>query len=110
MTEKERQDKLKIQEAIDLVAEAMAVRMFAKYDEGLRGWDDEGNAHEICDDLRLSKKKKKTCNQCGEQLAKVIGQDDIYLHCCNNPKCPNYALVQIPAEDITREGKNGKED
>ena len=39
-----------------------------------------------------------TCNQCGEQLIDV--DSDNYLLCCKNPKCPNYALMQVPQEEM----------
>ena len=55
-----------------------------------------------------------TCNRCGEPLEmegeRVMGHEDIYLSSsikryCINPACPSYALVQIPAECMLKEGK-----
>jgi len=44
-----------------------------------------------------------TCNQCGAELSSPV----IAVHhtkakprCCVNPACPNFALVQIAAEDM----------
>ena len=41
---------------------------------------------------------KWSCNQCGEQMIDVNAEN--YLLCCNNPKCPNYALMQVPQEEM----------
>lgn len=46
-------------------------------------------------------KNKKTCVQCGEQLETYDGSI-IFIHVCVNHKCPNYALLTIPLEDMTQ--------
>lgn len=58
----------------------------------------------------------KTCNQCHEEMTitKIItvlkfhekGENNFEFHrffCCSNPECPNYALLQIPLEDMPKE-------
>lgn len=40
-----------------------------------------------------------TCNQCGEQLYRYKNLRIEYYFCIN-PACPNYALIQIPLEDM----------
>lgn len=50
----------------------------------------------------------KTCNQCQKEMEySLIIQTKIdvevernYLHFCNNPACPNFALLQVPVEDL----------
>jgi len=45
----------------------------------------------------------KTCNQCGEEMS---DNDKLYIlngyvpYFCCKPSCPNYSLLQIPAEDM----------
>jgi len=46
---------------------------------------------------------KSFCNQCGKQMGKVVFEvsyDYLSIAVCQNPKCPNYALLQISAEDM----------
>jgi hypothetical protein len=40
-------------------------------------------------------KSKQTCNQCGKQLKFI----DWHMVCIK-PNCPNYALQQIPMEEM----------
>ena len=51
---------------------------------------------------------KKTCHQCHKELDKLELSHQIrwnlFVYVCENPKCPNYALIQIPLEDM-KEGK-----
>jgi len=56
---------------------------------------------------------KKTCNQCKEEMI-LIDNLEIFekkkkesksifrAYVCRNPKCPNYALLQIPLEEMTK--------
>lgn len=45
------------------------------------------------------KKGKHTCNQCGCQM-KVM-YDTLWV--CTYAACPNYALLQVPLEDMPKE-------
>lgn len=54
----------------------------------------------------------KTCNQCGHELVvwdyevlSITNEEEVLLTACDNPLCPNYALLQIPAEDMPKEDK-----
>lgn len=45
------------------------------------------------------------CNQCGVNMEYTTYieiypevSDRVHFHFCINPKCPNYALLQMPAE------------
>lgn len=41
------------------------------------------------------------CNQCYNPMKEPL--DNVVRHgCCINPECPNFGLVQIPAEDMAR--------
>lgn len=44
--------------------------------------------------------KRSTCNQCFKQLKELKQYKDGPLYFCENLKCPNFALVQIPEEEI----------
>ena len=52
---------------------------------------------------RLPDIRKANCNQCGEQMKEAfiyaIDQGITYP-ACRNPKCPNFALLQIPQENL----------
>jgi len=49
-------------------------------------------------------KEKTTCNQCFKQLwLTYFGQTLVFV--CKNPRCPNYSLVQVPAEEMPKESK-----
>lgn len=48
-------------------------------------------------------KKLKTCNQCSEPLQPMNKQSSFTsknFYYCVAPACPNFALLQIPAEEI----------
>ena len=52
----------------------------------------------------------KTCNQCGSELdtiplrsSELVNPIEPDIHVCANPECPNYAVVQIPSEDMPKE-------
>ena len=49
---------------------------------------------------------KKTCNQCGKSLSPLGAV--VRLYSCFNPKCPNFALLQVAMEDVPVEKKNKK--
>ena len=64
----------------------------------------------------MSKEKKvnRSCNQCAGQMWALFAEhvDPHYmlgdLHIvsvCSNPACPNYALLQIPLEQMPKEKK-----
>jgi len=44
------------------------------------------------------------CNQCMEEMELEGNNKRKTVNCihfvCHNPKCPNYALLQIPLEDM----------
>jgi hypothetical protein len=44
-----------------------------------------------------------TCNQCYKELVDLDAEH--YLLFCKNPKCPNYALLQVPLEEMPKELK-----
>ena len=49
---------------------------------------------------------KKTCNQCHKQMDMGVRFSvGIMGSACDNPECPNYALVQIPLEEMGRDKK-----
>jgi hypothetical protein len=53
----------------------------------------------------MSKQKtKRTCNQCFKQILPAYyyyyGEKKVKVGFCNNPRCPNYGLVQIPIESM----------
>lgn len=39
-------------------------------------------------------KTKHTCNQCFKQMDQILPP----YYFCFNPKCPNFALLQVPEE------------
>ncbi len=43
---------------------------------------------------------EKTCNQCQEDMQELWQYKDKSFYYCVNPKCPNFALLQIPVEDL----------
>lgn len=43
---------------------------------------------------------KCTCNQCGRSMEQDLAS---HLYWCPFPDCPNFALLQIPAEQIPAE-------
>lgn len=51
----------------------------------------------------MEKETKKTCNQCMKQMINDSASCRGYGGICTNPKCPNYALVQIPLEQMPTE-------
>ena len=50
---------------------------------------------------------KKSCNQCDQQMggeiyvSDVLGFGNKCINYCCNAECPNFGLLQIPAEVIT---------
>ena len=49
---------------------------------------------------------KRTCNMCNEQIQNFDGKTSVgtlRIYACTNPPCPNYALVQIPEEQMPKE-------
>ena len=66
---------------------------------------------------------KKQCNQCGQQLELGVGiqntniaflvlqnkkmyeNDDRIIRICTQPSCPNYGILQIPAQDMPNSNK-----
>ena len=56
------------------------------------------------EDLDISldtKDKNKHCNQCGKELKGVYSAEMTWY--CVNPECPNYALQQIPLEEMPKQ-------
>jgi hypothetical protein len=64
----------------------------------------------------------KTCNKCGKEMNETgllnfktydrKGHiDDEHFYCvCTNSKCRNYALVQIPVEDMPKSMPKGEDE
>lgn len=54
----------------------------------------------------MNKKMKRTCNQCMKPMIKmkriVFGGKPSIFSVCDNPTCPNYALVQISVEQMLK--------
>ena len=46
------------------------------------------------------KDDKDTCNQCDKQMNGNLLVDQQFIRFCENPNCPNYALLQIALEDM----------
>jgi predicted secreted protein len=59
-------------------------------------------------------REMNTCNQCHKELSVetkhyFTGRSNVgYIknYVCINPACPNYALLQMPAEDMPKEEKD----
>lgn len=45
-------------------------------------------------------KIKATCNQCGKQMGAILELEKYTVPVCINPKCPNFALLQISVEKV----------
>ena len=54
--------------------------------------------------MSKEKKVKRSCNQCGHQLAPWITSCGLFFVCVN-PACPSYSLLQIPLEQMPKEKK-----
>ena len=51
----------------------------------------------------------KSCNQCFGRLDEVIASYGVQLAwACMSAKCPNFALYQVPAEDLPTPKKKKK--
>ena len=51
-----------------------------------------------------------TCNQCHKDMGyRDMNISGFRVGFCNNPKCPNYAIIQVAAEQMPKEDNNGKE-
>ena len=53
----------------------------------------------------MNNKNKFTCNQCFKQMGDYVFSHDLeeskhVLEVCDNPKCPNFALLQVPVEKL----------
>lgn len=65
----------------------------------------------------------KTCNQCEQEMTDSISvmftmwltlsdrkdSDTAMVFVCSKPDCPNYGLLQIPAELMPKDNEDGKE-
>ena len=40
------------------------------------------------------------CNQCSEQMTGILELEKYVIPVCTNPKCPNFALLQISSEKM----------
>jgi len=49
---------------------------------------------------------KNTCNQCFQNMTEILKHPDVGLCVCRHATCPNYALVQVPIEDMTERDPN----
>ena len=47
-------------------------------------------------------KIKATCNMCFKQMDAIIELEKYSVPVCVNPKCPNFALLQISAEQVKK--------
>ena len=54
--------------------------------------------------MSKEKKVKRGCNQCSSEMERPWSWHEGIL-CCVNPACPNYALLQIPLEQMPKEKK-----
>jgi|JI10StandDraft_1071094.scaffolds.fasta_scaffold1742378_1 hypothetical protein len=49
--------------------------------------------------------KEGACNMCHKKM-KLMGfglSENVFISVCVNPRCPNYALLQLPAEKMPKE-------
>lgn len=53
----------------------------------------------------MTKETEYTCNQCGKELLHVSYPNSTEIWVCTNPECPNFALLQIPAELLVKKKK-----
>ena len=45
------------------------------------------------------------CVQCGEEFIYKCDLDNTVVSICSNPKCPNYALLAMPLEQMPKDKK-----